>query len=401
MHADLDSLTSSLLYSFIRSQAPPRNAFTSFYIPLLNLPASDLALRPEFTDLFRHANISASHLITLDDLPSFTSIHKTLVTHTTRWILVDHNKLQGTLGDIYSSRVHGVIDHHDEEHAISERTDPEPRVIRKCGSCTSLVVQYLESAWDDISRSSFSSGAGHAQGDSLVDDSAVTMVWDAQVAKMALASILVDTANLTGEGKVEDVDRAAVAYLESKIRMSTREANTWDTTKFYEELNDAKRDIGGLSLNDILRKDYKEWTEKDMRLGISSVVKSLEFIVDKASNEESSTSQSKSSSFDKTVKDFMGKRDLTVFAIMTTSTSPEGQFQRELFLHSKEEGTEAALRFEKEAADELGLQPPSAPNLQGLQEQNNKSVWRRVWLQKDVSKSRKQVAPLLRKALQA
>lgn len=54
-------------------------------------------------------------------------------------------------------------------------TDPEPRILEEAGSCTSLVVRYFSSTWDDLSSSSLSSGAGHAQGSEYaIDDSAVT-----------------------------------------------------------------------------------------------------------------------------------------------------------------------------------------------------------------------------------
>lgn len=395
--ADLDSLTSSLLYAYIRSQAPPRNAFTPLYIPLLNIPASDIALHPEFAVLFRHANISASHLITLDDLPSLSHIEQRLQSENTRWILADHNKLQGKLGTVYSSRVHGVIDHHEEENAVPNETEPEPRIVEKSGSCTSLVTQYVKSAWDSLSSSALSSGAGYAQGDSLINDSAFSQGWDAQVAKMALASILVDTANLTAKGKVEKPDKDGVAYLESKIRLSGKDVRSWDTAKFYEEINEAKGDIGSLSLNDILRKDYKEWTEGDRKLGISSVVKPVNFLINKAQEEQ--PQRNHNSSFTNIIKTFAAERNLTIFAIMTTSTSSDGNFQRELYLQSQEEGKDSVSRFEKTAIEELGLEPLSSENVKQLPEENG-DIWRKTWLQKDVSKSRKQVAPLLRKAIQ-
>lgn len=159
-----------------------------------------------------HANIAVDRLITLDDLPNHAKPLKSA-----RWILVDHNKLQGVQGDRYSSKVHGVIDHHEEENAVSQDTEPEPRVIEKCGSCTSLVARWCRPAWDSISSSSLSTGAAHGQGEGAVNDSTVAQGWDAQVAKLALASILVDTANLKAPGKVEQVDRDSVDYLEAKF----------------------------------------------------------------------------------------------------------------------------------------------------------------------------------------
>ena len=303
---------------------------------------------------------------------------------------MDHNKLQGVLGDQYSSKVRGVIDHHEEENAVPENTDPEPRVIEKCGSCTSLVVRQCRPVWDCISSSSLSTGAAHGQGEGAANDSAVTQGWDAQVAKLALASILVDTANLTAPGKVEHVDRDSVAYLEAKIQLSPKDARTWNRDHYYKEIDEAKRDISRLSLAEILIKDYKGWTEAGARLGISSVVKPLDFLVQKA-NEE------KLSSFEDQLSQFMDDQDVSVFAIMTTSTSSEGKFKRELLVQARPSAWSLAIKFAEEGASELQLQDL---NINGISTQDKLGQqWRKVWLQKDVSKSRKQVAPLLRKAM--
>ncbi|KAL8697664.1 MAG: hypothetical protein Q9201_007011 [Fulgogasparrea decipioides] len=350
--ADLDSLTSSVLYAYIRSLAPPSNAFTPLYVPLLNIPAADIGLRPEFEAVFCHANIDVSHLVTLDDISS--NHGQQLMPKHTRWILVDHNKLQGVLGQKFSTRIHGVIDHHEDEGAVIQETDPEPRVIEKCGSCTSLVVRTLKPSWDvNTDRYSLSSGAVHAQGDSLTTDANITRTWDAQVAKMALAGILVDTANLTGEGKVEQTDRDIVGYLEAKINLSPQDAAKWNRDQFYEKINTANRDIDRLMFKDILRKDYKQWTEGGLELGISSVVKPLAFLAEKATQD---TSGDKEDQFVTTIGDFMAARDLAIFAIMTTSTSEAGTFRRELYLQAFSAGHAAASTFSKEAKSELRLE---------------------------------------------
>lgn len=303
---------------------------------------------------------------------------------------MDHNKLQGDLDSQYSSRVHGVIDHHEEENAVPEDTYPEPRVIEKCGSCTSLVVRHCKPAWDSISSSSLSTGAAHGQGEVAIDDSAVTQVWDAQVAKMALASILVDTANLTAPGKVEQVDQDSVDYLEAKIQMSPKDARSWNRDRYYKEIDEAKRDISSLSLTEVLIKDYKGWTEGGAKLGVSSVVKPLEFLVQKAGGENNS-------SFEDQLQRFMDERDLSIFAIMTTSTSSEGDFKRELLVQARSSASFSAVKFAEQGTSEFQLEELS---IEGVSMQNKPGQkWRKLWLQKDLNKSRKQVAPLLRKAM--
>ena len=193
---DLDSFTSSILYAYFSSLHPPSHAFTPLYIPLLNIPGSEVDLRPEFTKLFYHANISPSHLITLDDLPPASDLENKLPPSNTRWILVDHNSLQGNLGAVYAPRVHGVIDHHEEENAVPKDTEPEPRIVEKSGSCSSLVIRTFKSKWDALAVSTLSSGAAHAQSsDSTIDDSVVTQGWVRIPDIQFLASVLDRVAN--------------------------------------------------------------------------------------------------------------------------------------------------------------------------------------------------------------
>jgi len=384
---DLDSLTSSLLYSYLRSIEPPRATFAPLYVPLLNLSSSGLRLRPEFTAVCAHANISLSNLITLDDFSDrLGNVH---------FILVDHNKLQGELGKRYSASVHGVIDHHEEEYAVPGETEPEPRIVEKCGSCTSLVVHYCRPSWDCITSSSLSSGAAHGQGEAAVDDSAVVQGWDAQIAKMALASILIDTANLTAPGKVEKVDQEAVEYLETKIQMSAKHAGSWNRDEYYREIDEAKRDIDALTLGEILMKDYKEWAENGLNLGISSVVKPLEYLTKKV---EADPNVPK---FDDELAHFMEDRALSIFSIMTTSTTAEGEFKRELLTQVKEDGFTSLRNFAERAVSALQLEDVQIKGIVTQQDPVPGQIWRKTWLQGDLSKSRKQVAPSLRESMMA
>lgn len=366
---------------------------------MFNAAESDIAIRPEFEALFHHANISASHLITRDDLPPSEKLSERLKPASTRWILVDHNKLLGELGSIYSSSVLGVIDHHEDEKAVPQDTYPEPRVIEQCGSCTSLVVHTLQSSWDKLSNSALSSGAGHAQGEIIADDAMVRRVWDAQIAKMALASILIDTTNLTAESKVKAVDRDAVEYLEAKIQLSPKNM-IWDRLKFYREIDEAKKNLEAFDLSDILRKDYKEWTENGIKLGVSSVVKPLEFLVSKA---QRNNAKHEHEAFHQAAKDFMESRSLSVFSIMTAFTSGD-QFCRELYLCTNSSaGADAISKFSECAASRLNLEDKTVEGISSgdYRPATDKDSYAmtRIWLQKDTTKSRKQVAPLLKAAM--
>ncbi|KAL8954211.1 MAG: hypothetical protein Q9193_007332, partial [Seirophora villosa] len=309
---------------------PPRPP--QLHIPLLAIPRADIALRPEFQPLFRHAGIQAEELVTLDEFLDVVDDEED-----TEWVLVDHNALPGALGERFAHRVRGVVDHHEDEGVVP--TDAGVRVVEKCGSCTSLVVRTVRDGWEEAAAAQEEEGGGDC---ARVEDAKAQ---DAQVAKMALASILIDTANLTAEGKVELADRDAVAFLEAKITSSPRDSEGWDRGAFYREIEAAKADIGGLSFRDMLRKDYKQWTETGLELGISSVVKPIDFLARKALEEGTANGEDDDAEteFVTRIGDFMAERNLTVFALMTAfPASPEGHFRRELYVQALSAGHAAA-----------------------------------------------------------
>ncbi|KAF1986561.1 exopolyphosphatase-like protein [Aulographum hederae CBS 113979] len=386
--ADLDSLTSSILYAYIRSNSPPKRAFSPIYIPVLNIPYDDIKLRPEFLALLPYANLEPGHLITLNDLPR--DLASKLPPENTKWILVDHNALQGRLGSTYSERIGGVIDHHDEENKVPRGTGEEPRVIDKSGSCTSLVVEYCREAWDQLGEESTPGAPATRSGTAGKDTPDV----DAQVAQFALASILIDTTNLSY--KLTDHDTTAAEYLESKIMASEQSTVVYKRDDYFAELTDAKGNIDGLTLYDILRKDYKEWETPTGKLGISSVVKNIDYFLQR---EKSDAGETKSNALLHTIGDYAEKKGLSIFSLMTTSTSAEGEFQRELFIWAFSKKTlPVAKEFAESAHDELGLDESHTFN-DILDREGPKDGWRKVWWQRKVEHSRKQVAPLLRKAM--
>ncbi len=300
---------------------------------------------------------------------------------------MDHNALQGELGKVYSSQVIGVIDHHDEENQAPKDCGDEPRIISKSGSCTSLVIEYCKEAWDALSKSS----------------TGETAAWDGELAHLALAPILIDTTNLKDKSKVTRGDTEAVKYLESKIAASSVKYSRDD---YFNEMSAAKADVGQLSIPDILRKDYKQWTESgSANLGISSAVKPLPFLLKKAESAGSALLDS--------MRIFAADRKLSLHVLMTTSSSESGELARELLVVSLDDmGTEAIAAFEQNAAETLGLKSwgkglldcqdgagPSGVGA-GAGAGGQRHGWTsRCWVQERVENSRKQVGPLLRKAL--
>ena len=244
----------------------------------------------------------------------------------------------------------------------------EPRIVEKSGSCASHIVNHCKEAWDGLTH-----------GDEAAN-------YDSAWARIATAPILIDTTNLKNKDKVTKHDIVAAETLEKIFQNSS--TDKYDRDGYYTEINNAKQDIGDLNLNEILRKDYKQWTEgPGINLGISSAVKDISFLLDKADNEDS---------FWKEMRAFAESRKLSVCGVMTTSTH-NSQFGRELLLLGLDEaGVKAAKIFEEKASEELGLQSWESGRLDST---DSKTQWRRCWVQKSLGMSRKQVGPLLRKSI--
>jgi len=340
-------------------------------VPIANIPAEDIALRPELNPIFFRAGINGSDLITLSDLPNPSSRKSLLSPERTRWLLVDHNSLQGDLGQLYSERVVGCIDHHVEEGKVPQDCGSEPRVIEKSGSCASLIVEGCKDVWR-----------------ALEHDSSDAKKYDSEWAAVALAPVLIDTTNLKDEHKVTKHDLNAAEFLEKILEPSS--SGHYDRDESFCKISKAKESIDGLSLNEMLRKDYKQWTEgAGIKLGISSIVRGMDFLVEKAGDEEAFLKELQSFAEDET-------RKLSICAVMT-AFAQDGEFCRELLVLALDEaGIAAAGKFEKESSEALGLKSWDSGR---LDKTDDGKYWRRCWVQKRVENSRKQVAPLLRKAI--
>lgn len=368
--SDLDSMASAVLFAWFRSEDNPETSSFKKYIPLLNIPKEDIKLRPEFQTLFKICHIDAANLVTLTDLPT----PEILPPEQTQWVLVDHNKLDSNLGQLYSSCVAGCIDHHNEENSVPKNTKTEPRIIEKCGSCTSLVLREVAAPLLDENAD--------------LDDKPK---YGSDVLKLGLASILIDTHNLQDATKTRKVDQDVVTCID---RILSARSPDWNRDAFFGEIDAVMRNLDGLSFNDVLRKDYKQWTETDVKLGISSVVRDLDFLdglVDKDQAIGANSGQ-----YMTAVSEFMAKRELDIWAVMTIFSSKQKDgdklFQRQLRLHWRSQQSRMLVeKFEERNREELQLESIKDTKLSPGAEQN----WM-TWRQNNVAASRKQVAPLIR-----
>ncbi|KAL9054104.1 MAG: hypothetical protein Q9162_004361 [Coniocarpon cinnabarinum] len=403
---DLDSATSALLYAYFRSYRDvrhPRQTSPRLHVPVLNIPRRDVRIRPELVRLLDIVGVSEGDLVTGDEVAA--SLRPMAATEEgesreeepdIHVILVDHNKpvnfFSGT-----TRHIHGCVDHHVDEGVIPSSANP--RIITlEAGSCTSLVVQDVRTEWDELSASAQNSGAANAQADSGIgtEDEAMRRGWDAQLAKLALASILIDTNNLQDSSKTRDVDREGVAYLTAKIDLAPpgKGGGVFDRQRFFEDIREAKSNLDALSVEQVLRKDYKEFEIIGKRLGTSSVVKPLSWMARKAETEGSSDVDGLAS----VLKAFAHERRLDVFVVLTAAVHGlNNEFQRELMIHlelvgSDGSGIEKPLprHWQSRLEEALKLEPSQEARTQA----NGAGL--RIWRQHDLSKSRKQIAPFLR-----
>ncbi|KAK3502827.1 hypothetical protein B0T13DRAFT_182027 [Neurospora crassa] len=376
--ADLDSLCSSILLAYFCTY---RTTPPTLHIPLSNLPQADLALRPELTAVLKPAGLHTNDLITLDGLPKDDNV----TPENTQWLLVDHNSLTGPLaarGFGGSERMIGCIDHHDDEGVVPPTV--KPRMIEKSGSCMSLVVEYCKPIWEELSRlESAEEGATDSREE-----------WESQLAHLALAPILIDTTNLTSKDKTTAWDTGAVEFLEGRLTQKSQQTSAtsggqgYDRTAYFNHITSLKEEIAGLSYRDILRKDYKRWEDGGLAVGISTVVRGLEYLLTEIGDQKE---------FTEALRAWAKEQELDIAAVMTVS-NPDGKFTRELLVWAfNERAVKVVKRFvEKNGEEGLQLQTWGGGKLDS---DDGKGEWVRCWTQGRVDKSRKQVAPMLRDAM--
>ncbi len=385
--------------------------------------------------MLRDAALTPDDVLTLSELPA-PAAEDALRPEDTRWLLVDHNVMTGSLGRAYGAgaggRVVGCIDHHEDEGRLPR--DADPRVVEKSGSCMSLVVEHCAPTWDGWAAAAHGAadggggggGGGGGDGDGDGDGDIV----DAHLARIALGPILVDTHNLRDGTKTTAHDERAVAYAEAKLKMASStssvltsasaSASSYDRAALFKNLSKLKNDLDPLSVRDILRKDYKEWSEggggggegegegggpgaterpPPLTLGTSSVGRPVSFLVQKAGGEAQLVAE---------LARWGEERGVDLVVVMTSFSRRDGGGGRE---HSREilawartgARAAAALRgFADSYTEALQLRTWEDGGLdadQGDGGDGGSDGWRRCWTQGKQESSRKQVAPMLREAM--
>ncbi|KAI0447572.1 exopolyphosphatase-like protein [Xylaria telfairii] len=415
--ADLDSLCSALLLAYFHTyspatpatkRAPDGGGTNTLHIPVCHLHRADLALRPEFAAVLRDVDVKGEDVFTLEDVlpPSHrhygggttngtAKTEHVIDPEDTRWLLVDHNAMTGALGRVFGSRVFGCVDHHADEDAVPR--DAEIRVIEKSGSCMSLVLERCADGWEALGAAT-----PHHQNGEKSDNGII----DAQLARLALAPILIDTTNLSDKNKTTARDERAVALAEGKMAASSARAEGgegegegggggYDRDAFFKRIMDLKEDIADMSFHDVFRKDYKEWGVRNLRLGTSSVPRGFRYLVDTKAGGDAAGFVDALNRWgrERDGRD-LGEMDLVV--LFPVFQDKGGVFRRELLVWARSEaGVKAAKLFEEKWGETLALQIWEDGSL----DLDGDAEWRRCWAQRAVEHSRKQIAPMLRDAL--
>ncbi|KAG2188494.1 hypothetical protein INT44_001248 [Umbelopsis vinacea] len=350
---DLDSIASALTFAYLSDHKSKNKQ--DFFLPLVNIPKDDLALRPEAGFVLSKSSVDPQLLCYSDtiDLSVLSDVFEQI-----QLILVDHNKLANPFSldeKKWSPLVSGIIDHHVDEHLYDTELF---RTIKPSGSCSSLVTLHHE----DVLQ-----GSKDEQLESL--------------AKLALAPILVDSVNLQPQyNRTTDDDVKAVNLLKQHV--------TLDSDTYFNDIQTAKSSIHHLNDRDLLRKDYKEWeSDNGYKIGISAVPWYLQGWIERDNNFTSMVTA---------LNNWADERELDSAYIMTAfDRENQGGFQRELLGLVRNEKLNGILQ-KMEQNQEIQLQRLT----NDIYKTNSKHPLA-VWRQQNIKWSRKQVWPFIRSTIES
>ncbi|TRM66880.1 hypothetical protein BD626DRAFT_565948 [Schizophyllum amplum] len=366
--ADLDSIASSIAYAWVQTVVHHQPT-----IAYIQCERDDYSLRPE--------NLHALHLAGFNDPATQLLCASDLATYrpfpSTRFALVDHNRLGTQFSDGNpDAHVAAIVDHHEDEGL---HKDADPRVVAPSGSC-----------------------AAHVAG--LLPDNL-----PAELATLVIAAILIDTSGLRPGGKATDVDRAAVARLLPHSTLSSEQSLTGpelhdvpSVSELAQALQTKKADVAALSAWDLLRRDYKEYTYRpswlssapEIRAGLATVPLSLK-------------AWAKGGVLESEGVRYMDARGLSVLGVLTTFQSKKGKHKRQMawVVRASPHGSSSIdvdaiathLWTGLEGSSDMCVTPLKSFEPHRWEETG--SIHIRVYKQGNAKATRKAVAPLLKKIM--
>lgn len=264
--ADLDSIVSAISMSFFLTTPDSR------FIPVINTTKDILMTKHECLYLMKELSINLDDLIFLSDFKSKEIL---------KVVLVDHNELDNEEKSMgLSDRVISIIDHHIDKNNF---LDTSPRLIdTTAGSNATLISHMFYEAKSELPES---------------------------FASMLLFPILADTNNLTCRASQKDFEMTK--YLTKLSGLNC------DNT--YKNIEAAKFDQSNMDTLTLLKKDYKQYSNNDMKWGMSSVTLNItNYINADAEN------------ILKEVSKFMIEKELFLIGMLSLYKNTESEFKRDM-----------------------------------------------------------------------
>ncbi|KDN37221.1 DHH phosphoesterase, partial [Tilletiaria anomala UBC 951] len=369
---DLDSLACAIAFAYLSHQRTPADRP---WLPLVQTAQADFKLRLENQLALKACLIDEQNVISLDDFTRWEEAERN--EGRVEAALVDHCKLSARWkGNV---DVKAVIDHHADETLYATAL---PRIVSRptdCGSCASLIAMHFK---DELSK---------------VDAGA-------EISRLLLSAIAIDTHNLDPAiGKAKAVDREAAQLLTpfadlgsstlmSLLSTTALEGQPKRLDIFHDALSKAKDGVSHLNMRDLCRRDYKqyEWPSanpsKPWRVGLTSVPWSLDAWTRRDSEEP----------FLQDCEKFCKETNIHFLGILC-SFMDESTFRRQALMYARapSEGeltavVEVMTRIEKEKREELHMEKLNVADISPKEQVGN---FVRIWEQKNLKATRKQVAP--------
>ncbi|EPY51497.1 exopolyphosphatase [Schizosaccharomyces cryophilus OY26] len=334
--ADLDSCATSIVYAYFLQHKLRERCV----VPFFNIPKNELRLRPELLCLLDMLKLHTDNLIFLNEVATVPERFYSSPIH-----LVDHNALDRKEVAKFKGSVEGVIDHHKDE---GNYLHANPRIIKECGSCSTLVSQYFM----DLLKSLHESTESQKEAE--------------DIAVLALGPLLIDTGNLKNE-KTTDTDVEVAEQLFQFV------PSGWDRDEFFNTLKDRKGSFKGFSFMDLLHRDLKQYAPGNVSISYPSIGKGIDWIVEKRNN------------WQQELKEFAEEKQ-TDLVIIGLSLSKKEEFRRQMILYRRtKQGGSFAEKFLEKHQKDLGLE--LLANIEG-----NTIV---VFNQRNSAASRKKVVPMI------
>ena len=253
---DLDSMAAALTWAYHIVHSTMNTSAPQKAIALLQTPTDALDLRPENKIALDNAKMSSGHsdLLTTDEIPEDP---ETLASRIKGIVIVDHPR---PLRKWDAAPILSIFDHHEDSGAGK---DAKPRIFETVASCTTIVARQMLDEW----------AAAEEQ-----------YHLPHELLELMLSAIAIDSGGLKD---ATETDRKVSERILKLSRWNHRDLDDC-MEEVDDELSSAKKDLDGLSVRDLLRRDWKgDFVDTPsprtptVNLGFSSIPYSLDDMIER------------------------------------------------------------------------------------------------------------------------